>query len=187
MLYASAAVLLVVVAVLLHVERLTFARSPEQAVARYAERVLRGDAAGARAAWIAPAVRPQPEWIDALNHRRERVTTELSVAPATSYRIVGIEWWRTCCEPGLAERPEYAGVARVRVAFESPTAPPREYYFDVRKDPACCIPGDPFEGLQLRYWTLLDVYPTTKLPLQFTWVSDATKRDAHVIVGPPEP
>jgi hypothetical protein len=50
---------------------------------------------------------------------------------------------------------------------------------DVRKDPACCSPGE--ASFELRYWTLLDVYPTTKLPLQFTWVYDARTRDAHGI------
>jgi hypothetical protein len=186
LLYVSVAVLVVLAAVLVHVERLAFAQSPEQAVARYAEGVMRGDEAGALAAWSAPMSRPQQAWIDALSRRRALVTSDLSATPLTGYRIIGIEWWRTCCEPGIAERPEYAGVARLRVAFESSTAPSREYYFDVRKDPSCCIPGDPFEGLQLRYWTLLDVYPTTKLPLQFTWVYDA-KSGSHPLPGLPEP
>ena len=185
-LYVGVAALVAFAAVLVHVERLAQAQSPEQAVARYAEGVMRGDGAGALATWNAPMARPQQAWIDALSRRRALVTSDLTGAPPAAYRIIGIELWRTCCEPGIAERPEYAGVARVRVAFESPTAPSREYYFDVRRDPSCCLSGDLLEGLQLRYWTLLDVYPTTKLPLQFTWVYDA-KSGSHPIVGLPEP
>jgi hypothetical protein len=186
MLFASVTLLLVLAAMFVHVERLAFAQSPEQAVARFAERVMTRDTAGALAVWNAPMARPQQDWIDAFSRRRAMVTSDLSATPLTGYRVVGVELWRTCCEPGLAERPEWAGMARVRVAFDSLSEPPAEYYFDVRRDPSCCMFGDPFEDVQLRYWTLLDVYPTTKLPLQFTWVYDA-KRGSHPVIGLPEP
>jgi len=156
------------------------AQSPEQAVALYAERVMRGAFDDALGVWTPSTARRQQEWTDAYRQRREVVTRELSMTRPSTYRVVRIEWWRTCCEPGIAEKPEYAGLARVRVAFEMSSGP-REYFFDIRKDPNCCGPGDPLGALQVRYWTLLDVYPTTKLPLQFTWVYDPTTRDSHGI------
>jgi hypothetical protein len=186
MLFAAVALLLVLAGLFVHVERLAFAQTPEQAVARYAERVMAGDAAGALAAWSAPIRRPQQEWIDAFARRRESVTNELISAPPARFRVIGNELWRTCCEPGIAERPEWAGLARLRVAFDSAAGAPREYYFDVRRDPSCCTFGDRIEDVQLRYWTLLDVYPTTKLPLQFTWVYDPA-RGSHPVIGLPEP
>jgi hypothetical protein len=184
-LLATLAVLLVVAGTFVHVERLAFAQTPEQAVALYAERVMRGDMRGALAAW-ALTKRPQQEWIDAFARRRDVVTSDLTGGPPARYRVVGVELWRTCCEPGLAERPEYAGLARVRVTFEGGAGAPREYYFDVRRDPSCCMFGDPLEDLQLRYWTLVDVYPTTKLPLDFPWVYDSA-RGSHPVIGLPEP
>jgi hypothetical protein len=171
----------------IHLERFTFPQSPEQAVALYADRVVRGETDGALGAWTPSMARRQQEWNDAYQRRREIVTRELTTARPSGYRVVGVELWRTCCEPGIAEKPEYAGLARLRVAFEVPSGP-REYFFDVRKDPSCCMPGDPFESMQFRYWTLIDVYPTTKLPLQFTWVYDPVKHDSHGIgASLPEP
>ena len=178
--------LFALVGIFLGISRLAYAQTPEQAVARYMERVMRGDDVAALTTWVAPGPRGQQARIDALNQRRDLVTKALSSSPPTSYHVVGIEWWRTCCEPGIAEKPEHAGLARVRVALDLP-AGSGEYFFDVRKDPSCCMPGDAFDALQFRYWTLLDVYPTTKLPLQFTWIYDQAKRDSHGIpdIGAP--
>src|SRR5712664_2880674 len=181
LLFIAIALLLILTGAFVHVERLAYAQTPEQAVARYAERVIGGDETGALAAWSASIQRPQQEWVGAFARRREVVTKELIAGPPTHFRVVGIEWWRTCCEPGIAERPEYAGVARLLVLFESEAGSPREYFFDVRRDPSCCMFGDPIEDLQLRYWTLLDVYPTGKLPLQFPWVYDYS-RGSHPVV-----
>src|SRR5713226_2409845 len=108
MLLVAVALLLVLAGLFLHVERVAFAQTPEQAVARYAERVMAGDAAGALASWSAPIKRPQQEWIDAFARRRESVTNELISAPPVRFRVIGIELWRTCCESGIAERPEWA-------------------------------------------------------------------------------
>ena len=186
LLFIAAGLLLILTGALVHAERLAFAQTPEQAVARYAERVLRSDETSALAAWSASIQRPQQEWIGAFARRREVVTKELIAGPPTRFRVASIEWWRTCCEPGIAERPEYAGVARLLVVFDSAAGPSREYFFDVRRDPSCCMFGDPIEDLQFRYWILLDVYPTTKQPLQFPWVYDQSL-GSHPVIGLPEP
>jgi hypothetical protein len=160
------------------------AQTPEQAVARYMDRVLGQDEQGAYRAWTPPGGEQLPAKVNALGQRRDQVTHDLVLSRPSAYRVLGLELWRTCCEPGIAEKPEWAGLVRVKVALDYPDGA-REFFFDVRKEPQCCM-DDPFD-FRPRYWTLRDVYPPTKLPIELPWVYDAAKRDSHPVKWPSEP
>ena len=179
---ASAALLIAIAAVFAGFA-MASAPSPEQTVRRYMEQVMRSDPSGALSLWEARTFSGFADRTAALNRRRDLVTAELIGARPTTFRVVGIELWRTCCEPGLAEKPEYAGLARIHVAMELQDGV-RDYFFDVRREPDCCI-DNPFD-LRPHSWVLRDAYPATKLPIDLPWVYDPA-RGAQPIVGVSEP
>jgi hypothetical protein len=118
--------------------------TPQAKVVAYLEAIARGDEEAALAMWPAQG-RLGPDY----EERRRAVTGELLALDGDlSYRILNVEWWRTCCEPGVIEDPREAGFARLRVAVGDAV-----YIFDILA---------PYYWWEDRYlawgWRIVDVY-----------------------------
>ena len=137
-------------------------RTPQREIANYLETTARGDRSAAIALWLEPA----PD-ASALLERREAVTDSLIArGPGTNHRVLGVTWWRTCCEPAVIDDPAQAGGARVRVAIGGGVGPEEIYIFDL------LVPGGYWgdaAGNPLRDWAIVDIYPEGMQPLG--WVA----------------
>jgi len=142
------------------VERL-LARTPQAQVERFLAAVARGDRQAALDLWW-----PEGASDEAMEARREAtVDTLLAYGPDLEYQVLEVEWWRTCCEPGILDDPGQAGAARFRVALRSDDTK-AVYRFDV------LVPGGYWgdaAGNPVRTWALVDVYPEGAAPLVWTW------------------
>lgn len=88
--------------------------SPERQVARYLAATSSGNEEDALDAWPTFVGGFHPR--QALLVRRTEITHELtSLRVGGSYRVMSIDWWRTCCEPGPIADPANAGLARMHV------------------------------------------------------------------------
>ncbi len=156
--------------------------TPEARVNAYARAVLRGDEAAALGAWTLPEGELGEGRWQALRERRTDVTQALLGAGLErAYAIGHIEWWVTCCEPGITDQPRGAGGARVRVEFLDRDGLPQAYVFDVlHRD-------GPYWGAALGYpvrrWALYDVYPAGEAPLYWRFVHEPPVR---WLAWPPE-
>jgi hypothetical protein len=135
--------------------------TPQAQIARYLAAVAEGDRQAAEALW------PASSEAGDLAARREAVTGELlAYGPRLTYQLLNVEWWRTCCEPGVIDDPGEAGAARVLVAIHGETRPEVVYVFDL------WVPGGyagEAAGHPLRQWAIADVYPQGTTPLAWTW------------------
>lgn len=135
---------------------------PEARVAAYLEATARGDETAALAVWQPwTCCIPRPE----LEARRSDLTRELaSVHAGKSQSIRMIEWWRTCCEPGIIKDPAGAGRARIFVHAVDQEGRDHDLVFEVWvKDGAWW--GDA-GGQTRRDWTLREVYRRGERSLQ---------------------
>ena len=136
--------------------------TPTAKVAGYLDAIAKGDRQAALARWSLA----DSSGAD-LKARRESVTDALlACGPRLGYRILGVEWWRTCCEPGVIDDPDEAGGARVRVAVGGEDRPEAVYMFDL------IVPGGYWgdaAGNPVRRWVIMDVYPEGAAPLVWTW------------------
>lgn len=125
---------------------------PETRVAAYLEATARGDEGGALAIW-----HPWPRSAPGSEARRSELTRDLAATRAGQrYSIRTIEWWRTCCEPGIIDDPSNAGRARIFVHADDREGRDHELVFEVFvKDGTWW--GDA-GGQTRRDWTLRDVY-----------------------------
>lgn len=98
-----------------------------------------------------------------LEARREAVTDDLlAFGTHLEHRILDVEWWRTCCEPGVIDDPDEAGGARIRVAISSKDRREEVYIFDL------LVPGGYWgaaTGHPARQWVIRDLYPEGATPL----------------------
>lgn len=136
--------------------------TPQAKVASYLALVARGDRDGALALWPVDE-RLGPEY----EERRHSVTTELErLGPDLSHQVLEIEWWSTCCEPGVITDSRGAGFARLWVEV-SGDGEARQYVFDV------LVRGGAYwgrmEGYPVRRWQILDVYPVEEGSLVWGW------------------
>ena len=137
-------------------------QTPQAQITRYLAAIAEGDRGAALALW------PTSDQDNAeLLARRESVTEALlAYGPRLEHRILGIEWWRTCCEPGVIDDPTNAGFARVRVAVSGEGKPELVYLFDV------LVPGGYWgdaAGNPVRHWAIVDVYREGETPLVWIW------------------
>lgn len=136
--------------------------TPEAKAEAYLGAVRQGDRAAALACW--PAIqRLGADYED----RRQRVTDQLvALGPALHHRVLDVEWWRTCCEPGRVSDPHTAGMARIHLRIMDDQGHSHLYTFDVgtTKQYWGEAGGDP-----VRRWVLWDVYPSEEHPLVFRW------------------
>lgn len=127
---------------------------PEDRVAAYLEATARGDEAAALSVWqMWTCCTPRPE----LEARRADLTRELaSLRAGQAFSIGTVEWWRTCCEPGIIKDPSGAGRARIFVRTADQAGRDHDLVFEVWvKDGAWW--GDA-GGQTRRDWTLREVY-----------------------------
>lgn len=145
----------------------------ERQAARYLQAVMRGDLSGALAVWETD-VQP-PERAALLTERRAALTAELIALDIRGYNVMDIQWWTTCCEPGVTCSARNAGGARVMVSLQPHQ---REnvflFMFDVftRVQPYW---GDA-AGNPLRRWVLRDVYRWGEQPIFWPLVSETSTR-----------
>ena len=145
-----------------HLLEQALGQTPQAQIAAYMTALAEGDPRAALGLWLEPGA-SNP----ALVARRQSVTDDLLVyGPGLSHHVLDVEWWRTCCEPGVTDEPREAGGARVRVAVSAQGHPAGIYLFDLQ------VPGGYWgaaEGYRVRRWVILDVYPESAAPLAWTW------------------
>lgn len=144
----------------------------ESRVQAYLEATARGDEGRALGIWQTCCAPTQN-----LEARRLNLTRELATAGAgQQLRIEFIEWWRTCCEPGIINDPRNAGRARIFVSTSDRAGAMRELVFEVlTKDGAYW--GDA-AGYPRHDWTLREVYPRGEQSLRKPAIVPLTKEAA---------
>jgi hypothetical protein len=150
------------------VERVTNER-PEAKVSAYLRATAAGDEATAASLWEVPDWLARQEVGPRMAERRTAVTRELaSLRLEWKGQPAEIQWWRTCCEPGVIESPRDAGFARVHVSLTRPDDQRVwSYTLDVVTRDGAYWGGA--MGYQPRQWMLVDVYPTSEQPLYWRW------------------
>lgn len=83
-----------------------------------------------------------------------------------SFRILDVEWWRTCCEPGVIDDLRNAGFARLRVAIGGAPGKKIGYVFDVLD--GATYWGE-MMGCPFRHWEIIDTHPEGEEPLYWKW------------------
>jgi len=155
-------------------ERIT-GETPHAKIRAYVRAVVRGDETAALASWELPTWELPDGQSSALSERRRAVTRELMVAGVTAdFLVLGTQWWRTCCEPGVINNPRDAGGARVSIQFLDRNGSPLIYVFDL------FTRGGPYWGGAMGYpprrWALRDVYPSSQEPLFWRWLYEPHTR-----------
>jgi hypothetical protein len=137
-------------------------QTPQAQTARYLSAIAEEERGAALALW------PLNDEDNAeLLARRDSVTEALlAYGPRLEHRILDVEWWTTCCEPGVADDPANAGFAHVRVAISGEGKPEAVYLFDVLVLGGYW--GDA-AGNPVRHWTIVDVYSEGESPLVWVW------------------
>jgi hypothetical protein len=125
----------------------------------------RDDLERAEECWVLPDWELAAGRSDDLAERRQRIIRDLSAGELdlTSYTILDIEWWSTCCMPGVTDSPRDAGGARARVQFLDAAGSPVHYAFDL-----FTLGGAYWgaaTGWPARRWALRDVYEVGEEPL----------------------
>jgi hypothetical protein len=142
---------------------------PEARIADYLRATAAGDEAAALAVWEMPDWLARQDVGPKMAERRSAVTGELAALRlGATANTLDVEWWRTCCEPGVIENPRAAGFARVHVTLSRPEdARLWVYVFDV------ATRGGAYWGEAMGYppreWMILDVYPMREQPLYWTY------------------
>jgi hypothetical protein len=149
---------------------------PQMQIADFVQAVTRKDSPAALALWEIRDSSPANVQSH-LAARREGIIADLiahEIDP--NYMILDIEWWRTCCEPGVINDWRNAGGARIHVQFMTGAGDPIHYYFDVftRLQP---YPGEA-AGYPKQDWVIRDVYPADQQPLFWPLIYEAQIRSA---------
>jgi len=139
---------------------------PQERVDAFVQSIIQGNKTATIKLWEIYD-KSSSEQKNAMEKRQEIVISALLSADINpEYMILGIEWWRTCCEPGVINDSRDAGGARIKVQFLGKDELPIMYTFDVftRDQPYW---GEA-EGYPPRDWVIRDVYPENKKPLFWT-------------------
>jgi hypothetical protein len=135
--------------------------TPERHADAYLDAVAAGDREGALALWQMPE-RGSPEALALLGDRRRTVTADLAARMPRTHRVVGVEWWSTCCEPHPLRSERGANIARLTVEL----AGGERYVLDMR-----ATEPDTLVDRLARRWILRDVYRATEEPLFHRWIA----------------
>ena len=150
------------------IQELLMGETPQARVAAYVRGIVAGDEDAALAVWELPQSGP-------LSQRRRDVTRQLMAAGISPrYLVLNVEWWRTCCEPGVIHDPRDAGGARLSVQFLDNNGSPLIYVFDVFHRGGSYWGAA--QGYPARSWALYDVYPQEQEPLFWRLVYDPNVR-----------
>ena len=157
------------------VQELITRETPQAKVAAYVQAIVGGNEEAALAAWELRAAELPDGRPTALSQRRRDVTRQLMAAGVDAdYTILGVEWWGTCCEPGVTHDSRDAGGARIAVQFLDREGLPLLCTFDVFHR------GGSYWGAAAGYparsWALRDVYAQADEPLFWRWVYEPNVR-----------
>ncbi len=160
-------------------ERAT-ANLPQSNITAFVQSIVQGDKESALKLWEVYDD-PSSEQQSALMKRRENVISDLvSAKIQPEYMILQIEWWTTCCEPGVTNDSRNAGGVRINVQFLDNKGNPISYVFDV-------FTREPYwggaEGYKYRDWVIRDVYPDDQDPMYWLRIYEPKIR----YVQPSEP
>jgi hypothetical protein len=129
--------------------------TPERRVAAYLGATSSGNEGLALEEWV-----PYPRTVsfsDELRARRTVLTHELStLRVGATYGVRSVEWWRTCCEPGLVDGERNAGLARMHVIATDQTGNQHRLVFEVWVKTLTWW-GDA-AGETVKDWTLYEVH-----------------------------
>ncbi|MBN1921430.1 MAG: hypothetical protein JW892_09310 [Anaerolineae bacterium] len=151
-------------------------QGPQAQIDAFVQALLRGDAAAATELWEVSET-----WAErGMDDRRDTVIADLLQADiAAAYQITNVEWWRTCCEPGVTCDSRGAGGARIMVQFMQGELP-LTYMFDV------FAREQPYFGAAIGYpprdWVIRDIYPRGDNPLFWNLVYEP---DIHQVQSAP--
>ncbi len=149
-------------------ERIT-GETPQAKLEVYVHAIAHGDQVTALDQWELPHLSNQ-EQLNALVERRRQVTSDLLAAGLSpKFTILHIQWWGTCCEPGVLKESRDAGGARMHVQLLDKKGLPLVYVFDI------FVRNLPYwgaaEGYPVRHWVIRDVYPEGQEPLYWRFVA----------------
>jgi len=129
--------------------------TPERRVAAYLGATSAGNEVAALDAWV-----PYPSNVlvsDELRARRTALTHELSsLRVGATYAVRSVDWWRTCCEPGLVDGESNAGLARMHVIATDRAGSEHRLVFEVWVKTLTWW-GDA-AGETVKDWTLYEVH-----------------------------
>jgi len=105
---------------------------------------------------------------DLVRRREEVVSKLISETINPDYKIIYVEWWKTCCDPGVTNDSRSAGGARINIQFIGSNGNPISYIFDVfaREQPY----WGKAESYQPRDWVIRDIYPNGQNPMYWLFV-----------------
>ena len=147
---------------------------PQSKIAAFVQSIVQDDKTTALKLWEVNDD-PSSEQQRALMKRRENVISDLlSAKIKPDYMILYIEWWTTCCEPGVTNDSRNAGGARINVQLLDNNGNPLSYIFDVftREQPY----WGGAEGYQPRDWVIRDVYPYDQNPMYWLLIHESKIR-----------
>lgn len=128
---------------------------PERRVAAYLAATSSGNESAALDAWV-----PYPGTVlmsAELRARRGDLTKELTaLRVGRTYAIRSVDWWRTCCEPGLMDGEKNAGLARMHVIATDRAGTEHRLVFEVWVKKLTWW-GDA-AGETVKDWTLYEVH-----------------------------
>jgi len=146
---------------------------PKVQIDAFVQALLRRDAAAATELWEVTET-----WAErGMEDRRDTIISDLLQADIEAdYRINEVEWWRTCCEPGVTCNSRGAGGARITVQFMQGDKP-LTYIFDIftRELPY----WGAATGYPPREWVIRDVYPRGNTPLFWALVYESDVRQVQ--------
>jgi|WetSurSiteA1Bulk_404760.scaffolds.fasta_scaffold72907_2 hypothetical protein len=134
--------------------------TPQAKITRYLQAIQSQDRDAALGAWILPSDSSMTS--KDLIERRDLITDELLSLKISEFTIFELQWWGTCCDPGVTRHARNAGGARVAVQVLDANGQPWIYTFDVFTNGSYY--GDAV-GNPYRHWFLRDVYPQNELPI----------------------
>lgn len=138
--------------------------TPEAKISAYIQAINKSDKKIALKIWEYPTWNLESNDYILLKERREKITDELIKEKITSsFIITNIEWWGTCCIPGVINNPSGAGGARAKVELMDINNKKYIYIFDIFVRETHY--GGATEEPKLRHWVIRDIYPLGEEPL----------------------
>jgi len=133
---------------------------PQAQIKAFVHAIVLGDRSTALELWEIEDTTMQSEL---LGRQKSVISDLMSMGIRPDYRILGVEWWTTCCEPSVTCDSRNAGGARIMVQFLDKNEQPKLYTFDVfaREQPY----WGGAAGYPSRDWVIRDVYPYDQEPL----------------------
>lgn len=141
----------------------TLGDTPQSKIAGFIAAVNRDDKSATFEYWEISETESESMWV-----RREAIVNELlQLEDNVKYRIRHVEWWSTCCEPGVIYNSRGAGGVRYSVQIYAKNGWSTMYTFDVFVNRLVYFGAA--EGYPPRHWLIRDVYPAGQEPLYWPY------------------